>query len=69
MLKYYQIGIVSTYEIVELIQAKSLKKAMEIAKERYYEGCYMADDEEAVYRSPKFYDRYFINKEFKKENK
>jgi hypothetical protein len=69
MLRFYKIGIVSTYEIQEVIEAKSLKKALEIAEERYYAGCYMADDDEVEYRAPKFYDRYLDLEELYEEKK
>jgi hypothetical protein len=68
MLRFYKIGIVSTYEIQEVIEAKSLKKAIEIAEERYDQGCYMPDDDEVIYRAPKFYDRYLdLNELFEEE--
>jgi hypothetical protein len=69
MLRFYKIGIVSTYEIQDVIEAKSLKKAIEIAKERYDEGCYMPDDDEVTYYAPKFYERYIDTNDFEKEEK
>jgi hypothetical protein len=69
MLRYYKIGIVSTYEIQEVIEAKSLKKAIEIAKERYYKGCYIEQDDETMYRAPRFYERYLTSDDFEKEEK
>jgi hypothetical protein len=69
MLKLYNIGIVSTYEIQEVIEAKSLKEALALAEERYYAGCYMSDDDEAFYHAPKFYDRYLDAENLTKEEK
>lgn len=64
MTKFYNIGIVSTYEIQEIIQAESLKQALEFAETQYYQGCYMPDDKNAFYYAPKFY-----NRNLKKEEK
>jgi hypothetical protein len=69
MLKFYNIGIVSTYEIQEVIEAKSLKQALALAEERYYQGYYMSDDDEAFYHAPKFYDRYLDADNLTKEEK
>jgi hypothetical protein len=69
MLKFYKIGIVTTYEIKEIIEANSLKQALKIAEERYYAGYYMADDDEVEYRAPKFYERYIDENDFEKEEK
>jgi hypothetical protein len=57
MTKFYNIGIVATYEIQEIIEAESLKQALEFAEMQYYQGCYMPDDEDAFYHAPKFYKR------------
>jgi E3 ubiquitin-protein ligase DOA10 len=69
MLRFYKIGIVSTYEIQDVIEAKSLKKALEIAEERYDQGFYMADDDEVKYHPPKFYERYLDFNELFEEEK
>jgi hypothetical protein len=69
MLKYYKIGIVSSYEIQEIIEAESLKKAIEIAELRYYAGCYIEQDDETIYLKPKFYERNLTNDDFEKEEK
>jgi len=69
MLRFYKIGIVTTYEIQEVIEAKSLKKAFEIAEEQYYAGCYWEDDDEVKFHSPKFYDRYLDLEELYEEKK
>ena len=69
MLKYYKIGIVSSYEIQEIFEAESLKKAIEIAEERYYAGCYLEQDDETIYLKPKFYERDLTNDDFEEEKK
>lgn len=69
MIKFYNIGIVSTYEIQEVIEAESLKQALEFAETQYYQGCYMPDDEDAFYHAPRFYNRNLTNDDFEKEEK
>jgi len=69
MLRFYKIGIVTTYEIQDIIQANSLKKAIEIASKNYDDGCYMEDCDGVVWKSPKFYDRYIDENDFEKEEK
>ena len=69
MMKFYKIGIVTTYEIQDIIQANSLKKAIEIANKNYDDGCYMEDCDGVVWKLPKFYERYIDENDFEKEEK
>jgi hypothetical protein len=69
MLKLYKIGIVCKYEINDVIEANSLKQAIQVAKKCYEDGCYMAEDNVVNYLAPKFYEKHLDISEIEKEKK
>jgi hypothetical protein len=69
-MRLYKVGVVVTYEVQDIIEATSLKEAIKIAKKNYKDGFYEICFGKAVFREPKFYERYLKHEDiFKKETK